>query len=91
MICILPWMGVRVSVARVLFGDCFTYFNRVRSYWFSASTLLHEMGYQSEMIEKQLAPIDKNQVQASYKYAEYLPEWRAMIQAWSDHIDSVVV
>lgn len=39
-----------------------------------ASTLLNERGYNSDWIERQLAPCEKNSVRASYNHARYLPE-----------------
>lgn len=55
----------------------------------TASTILHEQGYNSEMIERQLAHADRNKVRASYNHAQHLPERRTMMQAWADHLDSL--
>ncbi len=52
-----------------------------------ASTLLHEMGFPSHLIEKQLAHSDGNKIRAVYNHAEYLPERRKMMQAWADYLD----
>lgn len=52
-----------------------------------ASTLLHEMGFPSHLIEKQLAHSDKNKIRAVYNHAEYLPERRKMMQAWADYLE----
>ena len=41
-----------------------------------ASTLLNELGYNSDWIERQLAHGERNEVRAAYNYAEYLPERR---------------
>lgn len=54
-----------------------------------ASTLLHEMGFPSHLIEKQLAHSDKNRIRAVYNHAEYLPERRKMMQTWADHLESL--
>lgn len=51
-----------------------------------ASTLLNELGYNRDWIERQLAHGDKNEVRAAYNYAEYLPERRKMMQEWSDYL-----
>lgn len=51
-----------------------------------ASTLLHEMGFPSHLIEKQLAHSDKNKIRAVYNHAEYMPERRKMLQAWADYL-----
>jgi|MTBAKSStandDraft_1061840.scaffolds.fasta_scaffold08156_6 integrase len=55
-----------------------------------ASTLLHELGFPSHLIEKQLAHCDKNKIRAVYNHAEYLPERRKMMQAWADYLDQLV-
>lgn len=54
-----------------------------------ASTLLHEQGFASHLIEKQLSHSDRNRIRAVYNYAEYLPERRQMMQAWADYLDSI--
>ncbi len=54
-----------------------------------ASTLLNELGYNRDWIERQLAHGDKNGVRAAYNYAEYLPERRKMMQEWADYLDSL--
>ncbi|WP_432786969.1 Prophage integrase IntS [Oligella sp. MSHR50489EDL] len=54
-----------------------------------ASTLLHEHGFDTLWIEKQLAHKDKNKVRAIYNHAEYLEQRRKMMNHWADYIDSV--
>lgn len=54
-----------------------------------ASTLLHEQGWKSDVIERQLAHVEKNSVKAAYNYAEHLPERREMMQAWADYLDGL--
>ena len=54
-----------------------------------ASTLLHEQGYRSEWIERQLAHGDRNAVRARYNFAEHLPERRRMMQEWADYLDGL--
>lgn len=54
-----------------------------------ASTLLHERGYRSEWIERQLAHSDTNAIRARYNYAEHLPERRRMMQEWADYLDAL--
>jgi integrase len=51
-----------------------------------ASTILHESGWESDAIERQLAHSQKNKVKASYNYAEHLPRRREMMQWWADHL-----
>ena len=52
-----------------------------------ASTLLNELGYNRDWIERQLAHGERNEVRAAYNYAEYLPERRKMMQEWADYLD----
>lgn len=54
-----------------------------------ASTLLHERGYKSELIERQLSHGDRNPMRAAYNFAEYLPERRKMMQEWADYLDGL--
>ncbi len=54
-----------------------------------ASTLLHELGFPSHLIEKQLSHADRNRIRAVYNYAEYLPDRRKMMQAWADYLDKL--
>lgn len=55
----------------------------------TASTMLNEMGYRPDVIERQLAHKERNQVRASYNQAQYLEERRQLMQAWADYIDSL--
>jgi hypothetical protein len=52
-----------------------------------ASTLLNELGWNTDAIERQLAHGERDGVRAVYNYAQYLPERRQMMQAWSDYLD----
>ena len=54
-----------------------------------ASTMLNELGYNRDWIERQLAHGDRNGVRAAYNYAEYLPERRKMMQEWADILDGL--
>ncbi len=54
-----------------------------------ASTLLNELGYNRDWIERQLAHSESNSVRAAYNYAEYLPERRKMMQEWSDYLSAL--
>jgi integrase len=51
-----------------------------------ASTLLNEQGYNRDAIEMQLAHSENDSVRAAYNRAQYLPERKAMMQAWSDYL-----
>ncbi|WP_206953333.1 tyrosine-type recombinase/integrase [Trinickia acidisoli] len=53
-----------------------------------AATALREMGYSRDIVEVQLAHVERNQVTAAYVHAEYLPERRQMMQHWSDFVDA---
>lgn len=55
-----------------------------------ASTILHEQGWPSEIIERQLAHQERNKVKAAYNHAQHLPERRRMMQAWADYLDRLV-
>lgn len=54
-----------------------------------ASTLLHERGYRSELVERQLSHGDRDKSRARYNFAEYLPERRTMMQEWADYLDGL--
>jgi integrase len=53
----------------------------------TASTILNEKGFRSDVIERQLAHQERDKVRASYNHAEYLPERRKMMQDWADFVD----
>lgn len=55
----------------------------------TASTILNEMGYRADVIERQLAHAARNKVRASYNQGEYLEERRAMMQQWADLTDEM--
>ncbi|MSQ59549.1 MAG: DUF4102 domain-containing protein [Betaproteobacteria bacterium] len=55
----------------------------------TASTMLNELGYRSDLIERQLAHAERSKVRASYNQAEYMPERVAMMQAWASLIDEM--
>ncbi|MEO6976433.1 MAG: integrase arm-type DNA-binding domain-containing protein [Gallionella sp.] len=55
-----------------------------------ASTILDNMGYKQEWIERQLAHDESNKVKAAYKrdlHLMYMPERKTMMQEWSDYLD----
>ncbi|MCD7100064.1 integrase arm-type DNA-binding domain-containing protein [Stenotrophomonas sp. MMGLT7] len=52
-----------------------------------ASTLLHEQGWSSDVIERQLAHIERNKIKAAYNHAGYLGERNRMMQEWADYLD----
>ena len=55
----------------------------------TASTLLNEMGFRPDVIDRQLAHTERNRVRAAYNRAEYLDERRRMMQAWADYLDGL--
>lgn len=54
-----------------------------------ASTILNETGFKPDVIERQLAHCERNEVRGAYNRAEYLPERKKMMQHWADYLDSV--
>ena len=54
-----------------------------------ASTLLNEMGWAPDVIERQLAHTPRNKVRAAYNRAQHLAERRKMMQAWADFLDGL--
>ncbi len=55
-----------------------------------ASTLLNEMGWAGDAIERQLAHAERDGVRDAYNRAEYLVERRRMMQAWADYLDGLM-
>jgi len=53
-----------------------------------ASTLLNELGWNPDAIERQLAHDERDESRASYNHAQYLDERRRMMQSWSDYLDA---
>jgi integrase len=55
----------------------------------TASTLLHEKGFPSDVIEKALNHTIKG-VRGVYNKAEYANQRKQMLQWWADYVDSIV-
>jgi len=55
----------------------------------TASTILNEMGFRPDVIERQLAHAERNKVRAAYHRSEHLQERRQMMQTWADFVDSL--
>ena len=55
----------------------------------TASTLLNELNYRPDVIERQLAHKERNAVRNAYNRAEYLPERVTMMQDWANLIDAM--
>jgi integrase len=56
----------------------------------TASTILNEMGFKADVIERQLAHAERNKVRAAYHRSEYLDERRKVMQVWADYLDELV-
>lgn len=55
----------------------------------TASTILNENGYNKDWIERELAHGDRDQIRATYNYAQYLPQRAEMMQWYADHIEKL--
>lgn len=55
----------------------------------TASTILNEMGFRGDVIERQLAHTERNEVRRAYNHAEFIDDRRVMMQGWADYIDSI--
>ena len=54
-----------------------------------ASTILNETGFRADVIERQLAHCERDEVRGAYNRAEYLPERVKMMQHWADYLDGI--
>jgi len=54
----------------------------------TASTILNETGFNADVIERQLAHIERNKVRAAYNRAEYLEDRRTMLEWWGNFIEA---
>ncbi|WP_144156138.1 tyrosine-type recombinase/integrase [Paraburkholderia sp. BCC1885] len=52
----------------------------------TASTWLNNRGVRADVIERQLAHVERNRVRAAYNRADYMPERIAMMQMWADFV-----
>ena len=55
----------------------------------TASTILNENGFSCDVIERQLAHVERNKVRAAYNHAEYLDQRRDMMQWWGNHLEKL--
>ncbi len=72
-------------IERMGFRDRFT----AHGFRATASTMLHEAGFDSRLIELQLAHQDRNKSRASYDHSARLPERLKMMQWWADTVDAL--
>jgi len=56
----------------------------------TGSTLLHELGFNRDWIEKSLAHEDRRSSRGVYNKAEYADQRRHMLQEWADMVDAWV-
>jgi integrase len=54
-----------------------------------AATILYENGFESKLVEMQLAHVEKNKVKAAYNHAEYLDQRKTMMQWFADYLDKL--
>lgn len=54
-----------------------------------ASTMLNEQGWRPDVIERQLAHCERDEVRGAYNRAEYLPERVKMMQSWATYLDAI--
>ena len=54
-----------------------------------ASTQLNELGYDADVIELQLAHINKDRIRATYNKAQLMDKRIAMMQEWADYLDGL--
>ncbi len=68
--------------------DLMGYKGRVVGHGFRAtdSTILNENGSRPDIIERQLAHCERDQVRAAYNHAQYLPERVEMMQWWGNYL-----
>jgi len=54
-----------------------------------ASTILHEQGWNTDVIERQLSHKEGNAIKGAYNHARHLPERRKMMQQWANYLDGL--
>ncbi|MDP9901294.1 tyrosine-type recombinase/integrase [Variovorax ginsengisoli] len=54
------------------------------------STVANEAGWNPEVIERQLAHVERNQVRAAYNRSVYVQDRTKLMQWWADRIDSSI-
>ena len=78
--------GVRVALRAMGFAK-----DQITPHGFRAmfSTIANEHGWNRDVIERQLAHVERNQVRDAYNHAEYLDQRREMMQWWADYLDEL--
>ena len=54
-----------------------------------ASTILNESGFRADVIERQLAHTEANQVRRAYNRAQYMNERTEMMSWWGDYLEKI--
>ena len=62
---------------------------KAHSFHAMASSLLNEMNFNPDAIERQLSHKDDNKVRSAYNRAQYLEERKGMMQQWADYLDTL--
>ena len=52
-----------------------------------ASTRLHELGFNGDVIERQLAHGEPNKIKATYNHAQHLDKRKIMMSEWANYLD----
>jgi len=81
----MPTTTVNRALDRMGYGGRFS----AHGFRATASTMLNEMSYRPDVIERQLAHKPRDQVRASYNQAEYLAERKEMMQTWANTLDEM--
>lgn len=55
------------------------------------SSIKEKLGYRHEVVDRQLAHVQKDKIARAYDRAEFMDERRVMMQAWADYIDSLTI
>ncbi|WP_063656760.1 tyrosine-type recombinase/integrase [Candidatus Arsenophonus triatominarum] len=53
------------------------------------STILNEHGFNKDLIERQLAHVDRNNIRGIYNHAQYLEKRKEMMQWFAEYIDQI--
>lgn len=54
-----------------------------------AATLLYENGFTEDIVELQLAHVERNEIKAAYNHAQHLARRTEMLQWWADYLDEL--
>ncbi|MAD74115.1 MAG: integrase [Rheinheimera sp.] len=55
----------------------------------TASTFLNELGFDPDVIELQLAHMNKDRIRATYNKAQLMEKRKEMMQAWADYLEQL--